>query len=620
MTNGLLVRAWAELLAQRRPLLGFHLLLQLLGIAIFAPILSWVTGRLVRTSGDVVISNYDIAGFVLTPPGLALILVTGVLTIGILLVEFTGLSWLIGCRMARQPVTAMSTIAFVIGNLFSILRLATRLVLELLLLALPFAAALAAIWFLLLAGQDINYYLAENPPAWVRAQWIAGILAVIYILLAGWRLARWIFAIPILAFEGVAPSQALARSAALTRGRLRAILGPIVSWWLLLTVATALIGWVSRVLSDAGLDWAGVDVSRVLPLVACFIAFALVGSFLYGAIGLAGHQYLVTRLYAEQVNAGRWRASAFADLGDAEARGIARPTILVSVALLTLALGTSAYLFSQLDLRTDVAITAHRGASIAAPENSMAAFRAAIDAGASYAELDVQHTLDRQIVVTHDGDLLRTGGDPRAVGMLTYAEIAGIDIGSRFDARFADERAPTLGQVIDLVRGRMRLNVELKYNVADAGLAPAVVSLLRERDFLDQAIVTSLDYAALQQVRRMEPRLRTGHIVTAAVGDIVSGETDILSVNAARVTASLLRRAHRAGKEVHVWTVNTPEAMLRMLELGVDNIITDDPAGLASLMRMRNTLTAPELLGLRLRVLFAEPPREITEPAAVEPL
>jgi glycerophosphoryl diester phosphodiesterase len=215
---------------------------------------------------------------------------------------------------------------------------------------------------------------------------------------------------------------------------------------------------------------------------------------------------------------------------------------------------------------------------------------------------------------------MRMGGDPRKVAELTTAEIGAIDIGRKYDTRFTGETPPTLEQVIDLVRGRMKINVELKYNVPDPGLAPAVVELLRREDFLDQVVITSLDYAALKQVESIEPGLHTGHIITASVGNVLRTEADFLSLNSAQATPSLVRRAHRAGKEVHVWTVNEPEVMLRMIERGVDNIITDDPALLTRVLRERAGLTTPEILGLRLRVLFARPPRAVTDPAAVEPL
>jgi len=395
---------------------------------------------------------------------------------------------------------------------------------------------------------------------------------------------------------------------------------PLVLWWVLITLAAIAITWACRQVSDAGLDWAGIDLGRVLPLVAVYLAVSIVGGLLYGGLSLAGHQFLVTRMYAEQRDPARLEAAAAAELPDERSRGLARVAVAAVLGLAVLALAAAVFLGSRLDLHENVAITAHRGASAVAPENSMAAFRAAMEAGATYAELDVQRTRDGAVVVVHDGDLLRLAGDPRKVGAMTAAEIGALDIGARHRPPFPGEHPPTLEQVIDLVRGRMKLNVELKYNVPDPGLAAAVVEVLRRADFLDEAVITSLDYASLGQVRRLEPVLPTGHIVTASVGNVLKSEADFLSLNSAKASARLVRQAQRAGKQVHVWTVNDPEAMLRMIERGVDNIITDDPALLARVMRDRNALSAPEMLALRLRVLYAAPPRELVDPAAVDPL
>lgn len=619
MNEELMSRTWAHFRSHRRQALAFHLLMQLFGIAIFMPVVTWVGRGLLLASGEPVISNFDIAAFVLSPVGVAFVLVLVALIVGVLLAEFAGLSFLAGHAIAGRAVTVGATIAFVLAKLPWLILLSARVFLRLVLLALPFAIGAGFIWFAMLAGQDINYYLSEHPPEWRRALLLAAMLGAGFGILAAWQLARWLYAVPILVLEGARPKQALAESAKLTRDRLARIVLPLFLWWLLLTVATIAIVWVCRQVSDAGLEWAGIDARRVLPLVALYLAMTLLGGFLYGGLHLAGHQFLVTHMYADHVDAARWSHAVSASR-DAHAPYIARPAIAGVLVLFASALGAVWLTASRLDLEADVAITAHRGASIAAPENTMAAFRAAMDAGATYTELDVQRTRDAEIVVVHDGDFMRIGDDPRKVGELLAAEVATIDIGRKYDVAFAGEHAPRLKDVIDLVRGRMRINIELKYNVPDPGLAPAVVDLLHRESFLDEVVITSLDYGALRQVESIEPGLATGHIVTAAVGNVVRTEADFLSLSSARATTSLIRRAHAAGKDVHVWTVNTPDVMVRMIERGVDNIITDDPALLARVITERRALSKPELLGLRLRVLFDKPPPELTDPAAVAPL
>jgi glycerophosphoryl diester phosphodiesterase len=620
MSHGLMSRAVGDLRAHWRPVLGWHLIIQLLGLAIFAPIATWIGRHLVLAAGEPVISNFDIVGFVLSPAGATFVVLAAALTVGLLLAEFAGHTWIAGHALARRAITTTGTVAYVLRRLPRLFRLSLRVFVRLVVLALPFLAAAAIVWFATLGEHDINFYLAEEPPEWRRALLLATAVAVAYAVLAAWQLARWLYAVPLLVFEDATPAGALARSSELTRGRLGRIVPPLVAWWLALTVVAIAVTWACRQVSGTGLDWAGIDVRRVLPLVAVYLAVSTVGAVLYGALHLAGQQFLVTRLFAEQRDPAQVQRLAAEDAVAGRSPAMAKPALFIAVGLCLLALCVGGLVIAGLDLHDDAAITAHRGASVAAPENSMAAFRAALAAGATYVELDVQHTGDRRIVVLHDADLMRMGADPRRVAELTAAEIGAIDIGRKYDTRFAGETPPTLEQVIDLVRGRMRLNIELKYNVPDPDLAPAVIELLRRKNFLDQVVITSLDYAALQQVESIAPGLRTGHIITASVGNVLRTEADFLSLNSAQATPSLVRRAHRAGKEVHVWTVNEPEVMLRMIERGVDNIITDDPALLARVLRERAALTTPEILGLRLRVLFARPPRAVTDPAAVEPL
>jgi glycerophosphoryl diester phosphodiesterase len=620
MNEGSAARTWADFRSHWRQALAFHVLIQLLGIAIFTPMITWIGRRLVQASGEPVISNFDIASFVLSPLGSIGILVVVALTVSLLLAEFAGLSYISGHAIARRDVSVAATILFVLRRLPHLAFMSARVFVRLVVLALPFLALAGLAWFTMLRGHDINYYLAEEPPEWRRAKLFALALAAAYAALAALQLARWLYAVPIMVIENVRPVAALAASARLTAGRVLSIVVPLAAWWLAITVAMLAVTWACRQVTDGALDWAGLDVHRVLPLVALFLAVTILGSFLYGGLHLAVHQFLVTRMYAEQVAPERRHAPALEQADENRARIVARPAGFATLAFLALALGSAAFLVSLLDLKGDAAITAHRGAKAAAPENTLAAFKAAIDAGADYVELDVQRTRDGQVVVMHDADFMRMGDDPRRVADLTAAEIATIDIGRKYGPQFAGERAPTLEQVIDLARGRIRINIELKYNVSDPGLAPAVVDLLRREDFIDQVVITSLDYAALKQVKSLEPRLETGHIVTAAVGNVLRTEADFLSLNSAKATAGLVRRARAAGKDVAVWTVNDPEVMLRMIERGVDNIITDDPALLVRVMKERKALDKAEILGLRLRVLFDKPPPAVTDPEAVEPL
>lgn len=607
-----------DLRAQWRLALAVHGLARLAGFAVAFPLATLAFRAVLAASGDRVISNFDMAAFALSPLGATLLVLAAVLAVAFSLVELAGLTHVAAGALSGARGSLADTLAFLSRRLPALLVLAARLCLRLALLLLPFAAAAAAAKLAWLGEHDINYYLAEKPREWSRALCLAGTGAFVSALAIIWQLLRWSHALPILVARPEAgAAAALADSARDTKGRLGSIFVRLLGWWIAVAVVAGSAAWLGRPLVDAAFDWAGMDVRRVLPVVAATLAIAVLFEFVLTGLALAGQQSLLVRSCAR----GRVPPAANDDPAARSSPYGRSRTVIRAIALVAGVAAVAAILggfaVAGADLRPRVEVTAHRGASTVAPENSMAAFRAAIAAGTDWIELDVQRLADGAVVVVHDGDFLRVGGDTRKVGTVTAADLPGIGFGGRYGAAFADEHPPLLGEVIALVRGRARLNIELKYNVPDPGLAPAVLAILERENFLGQSVITSLDYAALRQVKQLEPRAVTGHIVTAAVGDVARTEADFLSLNAAQATASLVRRAHRAGKRVHVWTVNTQGAMLELTARGVDNIITDDPALFARVKAEASVLDPHELLGLRLRALFGRAPAEIADPARV---
>jgi glycerophosphoryl diester phosphodiesterase len=203
-------------------------------------------------------------------------------------------------------------------------------------------------------------------------------------------------------------------------------------------------------------------------------------------------------------------------------------------------------------------------------------------------------------VLAHDKDLKRVWNLDRGIWEISYEELRQLDSGSWFDPAFSDQRVQTLAQVIQAVRGRVRLNIEMKFHRHEQALPERVAAILREQNFVDQCIVTSLDYAGLRRAATALPELRTGLIVTSSLGDITRLECDVLSVSSGAVTRGLLDRARRRGLEVHVWTVNEIAEMNSMIGMGVDQVITDDPRLLAAVIERRAAMDPSEKALLRL--------------------
>ena len=207
----------------------------------------------------------------------------------------------------------------------------------------------------------------------------------------------------------------------------------------------------------------------------------------------------------------------------------------------------------------------------------MSAFEGAAELEADWIELDVQQTRDGEIIVLHDTNLKRTTGVNKSTWELTLDEILQLDAGSFFDESFAGERIPLLSQVIEFAKDReIRLNIELKPTGHETDFEKTVVDLIVSQGFEGQCVVTSQMYGVLERVKEYNPDITTVYVMSLAYGSITAlSAADHFSVNARSVTKTLVDRVHEKGKQLYVWTVNTEKMIARMIELNVDNIITD---------------------------------------------
>lgn len=233
----------------------------------------------------------------------------------------------------------------------------------------------------------------------------------------------------------------------------------------------------------------------------------------------------------------------------------------------------------QLTLFHKPTITAHRGLSAKAPENTLYAFSDAIDAGADMIELDVQQTKDGVLVVLHDQNLRRTTGVKKNIWDVTYDEIRDLDAGSWFDPAYANARIPTLEETLQFVDGRIRLNIEIKPTEhTSPTLEQDVADLITTYGYTDNCWVTSFSYGSLKRIKEANPDIRTGYIMSVAYGQFYSLKyADAFSLNKVFVTSQVVNSAHQAGKQVFAWTVNSVSEVRSLCNLHVDSIITDDP-------------------------------------------
>jgi glycerophosphoryl diester phosphodiesterase len=245
---------------------------------------------------------------------------------------------------------------------------------------------------------------------------------------------------------------------------------------------------------------------------------------------------------------------------------------------------------------------AHRGSSFGMPENTLAAVQAAVDARVDLVEIDVHRSLDGELVVVHDTSLRRTTDVEKVfpdrtsydVGDLTLAEIEQLDAGSWKGEAFAGEPVPTLREVIDLVRrSRSGLLIEVKAPHLYPGIAQDLAEVLVAQPGSvpsavahDRLVVQSFDWGLMAELHALLPEVPVGLLGTPTIAELPELATWAEQVNPhhATLTQRYVDAVHAHGLGLTTWTVDDPAAMRRLIDLGVDGIITNKPDTLAAVV------------------------------------
>ena len=228
----------------------------------------------------------------------------------------------------------------------------------------------------------------------------------------------------------------------------------------------------------------------------------------------------------------------------------------------------------------------HRGYPARYPENTLASFEGAMQAGCDMIELDVTLTKDRKVVVIHDDTLDRTTTGKGPVRGHALAEIKALDAGSWFDARFASERVPELWEVMDLTAGRCMLNIEIKESAFEAdypvdAIEHQVVKLVKTSGAMDRVIISSFDKRILQRIAAMDAPPAVAYISVHGADKSVLEMLLAMKAYSWHPLFKILTRdqvdmLHAAGLKVFPWTINTRAEAEKVLALGVDGLICNE--------------------------------------------
>lgn len=215
-------------------------------------------------------------------------------------------------------------------------------------------------------------------------------------------------------------------------------------------------------------------------------------------------------------------------------------------------------------------IVAHRGASAYEPENTIRAIKRAIELGADMVEVDTHSTSDSQLVVIHDPTVDRTTNGKGTVKQMTLQEIRRLDAGK-------DERIPTLREVLGLSRDKIEVMIEAK----GIGIERLLVELLEAEDVLHRIVVTSFMTDAIGKIKELNPKISIGQIFSWKIPNIVQKALELrvscMAPQYGLVTKEMVKDLHERRIALFAWTVNNRRVAERLIELGVDGIVTNRP-------------------------------------------
>jgi glycerophosphoryl diester phosphodiesterase len=516
-----------------KPAIAFEFWSTLIVMLSVAPASSWLLNRLVATSGQYAVSDMDLVAFLLSPQGILFLIFAFGFILTFWFAEQVGLL-IISVRATFEKKIAVSRVIWEqIAHFPALLRLGLVQAGIYFVTGIPFIVGIGLVYWLLLEF-DIYFYVNIKPSSFWIALIIAGILSVAYFLLAALLYIRWLFSIPILVVEHATPLEALRKSWRQTRGRFWKFAVPFAVWWMFVFLASlAMIGLV-RMSAATLLDYTGLTLKMVVPIVLITLVLITFLDIIWLIIGKIVHVMLMVDFY-NQTTDGEQRLSAPAVTAKILSP-VAVKRIGWGIAGLALIIGlvAGADFLQGFNIERKIEITGHRGTKVQAPENTLSAVRHAIAEGADFAEIDVQTTADGMVVLFHDDDFMRVASLNRRLRDIEYSDLKDIDVGSWFSPEFSSERIPTLQEIIDLSRGRIKLNIELKYTWPDPTLMSKVVDIIRQNDFSSDCVVSSLNFSAVTEIKRSIPELITGFIVFKAAGNLSRLEADFFSISAAK--------------------------------------------------------------------------------------
>ncbi|WP_138752265.1 glycerophosphodiester phosphodiesterase [Paenibacillus sinopodophylli] len=562
----------------------FEYLFMLLTSFVIIPIISFIFNRIIRVVGSGSVLNGEFYKIGLSYAGVAGLIAICFVAMLVLFIEFGVIITIAQQHYFGKSVLISDAVLTTLRQTPKLFGFGMIQLLFFLLFLVPFIdSPLSSSLY-----SQFNVPIFLNSRIWGSSLMMLTVYGLLF--LAGiYTVLRWIFVLHFIMIENKSITASIRSSLQLTKGKRLSIFINLF----LLNAIVFLLGFVT-ISSIAYLpSWLDNNVLKVITN-QYSLTLSTVLTYMFALLLVPINVIFLTRLYYQfnrqsgvrpfdqlRLYKSRW-------LGPLEKRmyvyleGRTRTRVLyLTVAVVYLALTLTVSYAANDNLvyvKWSVLLSAHRGDTAAAPENSLRAVRSSVEQGIDAVEIDVQLTKDGVVVLHHDYNLQRMTGLPKRVNELTYDEVAKLNIGTGSIDDGEVDRIPMLAEVLAEVQGKAKLIVDLKPYGSGEELAREVVALIEQFDMVEECYIQSFDRQTLQQIRLLNPDIRIGQILYFAVGDLSLLDVDFYTIEQVMLTQGFVERAHKRGREVWVWTVNSERNLKEVLKFEIDGIITDYPA------------------------------------------
>ncbi len=567
---------------------------------IIIPIYGLLSGYLIQKDGSVVFTNGDILKFMLTPSGAIFLLFLFLIVVLEIIIEIGGY------------ITISSKIEanYKESSYWEILKYNIRLLPRMLsvggiiiLLYVIFMAPMSGVGFKLsfLKGFDMpNFIMSEiDQNTLYTIIYSIGIILLIYVSL------KFIFTFNYMIINNMKANEAIKASSKLFKENRKTVLKELA----VMLIVTALISsivlfiWLTLIVKISGQLNLDGYLSRIIMI--ALLQIQNFGILIISILLVPFECYYVTKLFYKLI-----------DPKDIEYPKIVEKTkksmldnilhkkkTLIAIALTALLLYSMTMgIFTReiIGYNNHIKIYGHRGYGVGTPENSISAIKKSIDNNIDYIEIDVQRTKDRKYVLNHDKTFERVSYEKpyfinKKVSDLNYSQIETLDIGRRVSQRYAGEKVPRIEEVLDVCKNKIKINLELKEGI-DHEMIDDLMELVRKKGMKKQVFFTSLNIRDIEYIENKDSTFDTGLIYFIKLGNYGSVDADYMIMEEREATDSNIKKLHKKGKKVIVWTVNTQESIDKFSKMDIDGIITDYPLEVKEAVSENSKLTSNDLI------------------------